>query len=672
MAVARGEMEETEKTGGSSFSSLSTLSKGAMAGVVGAVVAAGAVAVDLGEKFQESTASMAAAGNIPIKTADEIGQAFLRTGGSTVFSAAQMEQAYGGVAGQLSTLRGFVDNAATATAFMKVSMDLAEESGSSLASSTSDLAKIMQTYGVRVQGAAGVSVDLFNASRLTGQSVDSLTQGMTRLHSQMGAATPAIGDASALLVDLTEHGETGRQAMSALSSMFTGIVTPTKAVTAEQQKLGVTFENSKGQLLPMATIIGELSRVTAGMGAAQAAATLKALGLGGASLKLVSTIQAGLPGFAAAQTAVNNTAAAHQALMDKQATLGRQLGIIKAQFEDVGTSIGLKLIPYVRDALKYFGDIFNYLTGHKTVLEALAIGLGVAAAGFIGLGVAAFIAEASITAGILPAIGLLVAGVVLLATHWSQVWSDIKKWTDDAVAFLRTKFGTLAVLLTGPLAPLILLALHWQQVWTGLQTVTGRVVSGLLTWWRIMGDAFFSLIEGILGSASHLPFVGHYFAAANNAVKQAKSDFDQNVTGWIGDAYRLGAQVGNNLAGGMAASINAAGPGIISSANQMVTHAVAAMRAAAAAHSPSEKTIQLGADLVAGLRIGMTQGSAALGATSTAVVGTAIGSLAAGPAGPAGGSPTLTLEVDGQVLGRVVLTSLLQEQQRRPLGIKAS
>ena len=86
---------------------------------------------------------------------------------------------------------------------------------------------------------------------------------------------------------------------------------------------------------------------------------------------------------------------------------------------------------------------------------------------------------------------------------------------DEAVGFLRTKFGTLALLILGPLAPMAFLALHWQQIWNGMITVIGLGAgSAILQSLRLIGDAFFSSVQAILGAASHLPFVGSKFAEA--------------------------------------------------------------------------------------------------------------------------------------------------------------
>lgn len=82
-------------------------------------------------------------------------------------------------------------------------------------------------------------------------------------------------------------------------------------------------------------------------------------------------------------------------------------------------------------------------------------------------------ADANPLGALILALVALGAGIYELATHWQEVWTDIKNWTDDAIAFLRSGIGTtLVTIIFLPIAPLILLALHWQQVWSGIQTVT--------------------------------------------------------------------------------------------------------------------------------------------------------------------------------------------------------
>lgn len=77
---------------------------------------------------------------------------------------------------------------------------------------------------------------------------------------------------------------------------------------------------------------------------------------------------------------------------------------------------------------------------------------------------------------------LAAAGVAAyeLYTHWNTVWAGMKRVFDQAVAWLRSGFGTLALIGLGPLGWFSILALHWQQLWRTMLSVF-RAVSGALT-----------------------------------------------------------------------------------------------------------------------------------------------------------------------------------------------
>ena len=207
---------------------------------------------------------------------------------------------------------------------------------------------------------------------MTGTSVDALSGQLDKMKAKMGDTAPPIGQMGGLLVDLTEHGETGRAAMTALGSAFTGIVAPSKAVADAQKIMGVTFTNANGQLLPMKQIIGELSPALDRMGNAQAAATLKALGFGSASTKLVGVIQAGPAAFDKATAAVTRQNSAHEAAEKQAQNLQHQIELVKATVQDYGVKIGQALIPKLEALLKAGLAVSDWLGKHKGVLVAVA------------------------------------------------------------------------------------------------------------------------------------------------------------------------------------------------------------------------------------------------------------------------------------------------------------
>ena len=131
------------------------LGMGLAVAVGGPAVAVGAEAIHMAEGFDTATGRIAASAGISEGSAKKIGDAFLTTGGQVTFSGTEMATAYAGVAGQLGLMEGHALNAQQALGFMKSATDLAEASGMSLGNATTDLAKIMQIYGVSVNARPG-------------------------------------------------------------------------------------------------------------------------------------------------------------------------------------------------------------------------------------------------------------------------------------------------------------------------------------------------------------------------------------------------------------------------------------------------------------------------------------------------------------------------------------
>jgi TP901 family phage tail tape measure protein len=378
-------------------------------GALGAgIVGTGALALHFGDQMQSANAAIAVAAGESIKNATAIGNAFLDTAGKSEFSGKEMAQAYAGVAGQLESVQGSVLTTAQATQVMNAAADLATAKQISLSDATSTVAKTLQAFSMGAKDAAGVSNILFNASNATGQGVDSLSSAMIRAKTRIGAMAPPIGDLAGLMVDLTNHGESGRQAMSALTTTFTALLKPaseaqktqiamnvtlqnlppslralaaeyqkgtmsttavtdaTKGLSVENtvlwgkfkssadaakvsneayQKLGITVLNSKGQFIGMSSIIGQLHDKIAGMSTAQATAELTALGLGSGAGKLVTTIQSGAGAYDKAVASVTKMGSAQRGAAIQSQTLSVEFKTMKATADDLLTSLGEKLIP---------------------------------------------------------------------------------------------------------------------------------------------------------------------------------------------------------------------------------------------------------------------------------------------------------------------------------------
>jgi Phage tail lysozyme len=118
---------------------------------------------------------------------------------------------------------------------------------------------------------------------------------------------------------------------------------------------------------------------------------------------------------------------------------------------------------------------------------------------------AAFIMENAASLGLVAALTAVVGGIIYLATHWQQSWTDIKNWAEDAWNFIYNGFGKYLLPLLGPAGLIALgvieLAQHWNSVWGGIKstfdTVTGAIstgahgfVSGLSSVWGTLENTF--------------------------------------------------------------------------------------------------------------------------------------------------------------------------------------
>ena len=208
--------------------------------------------VDAAMSFETTTAQIANSANISSKAAQQIGDAFTSTAGQTTFSAQDMAAAYGKVAGQLGLTAGHALSTKEALDFMNVATTTAEASGQSLGSTTTNLAKIMQAFGLNAHGAADAANAMYNASRVTGVQFGQFANQLTRMKSQLGALAPSISDTATFMVDLTKHGVTGRQAMMMMNTVMTQLTKTSAQTVPTTAELAKAFSALPPQMQDLA------------------------------------------------------------------------------------------------------------------------------------------------------------------------------------------------------------------------------------------------------------------------------------------------------------------------------------------------------------------------------------------------------------------------------------
>ncbi|MHB8188930.1 MAG: phage tail tape measure protein [Ferrimicrobium sp.] len=100
------------------------------------------------------------------------------------------------------------------------------------------------------------------------------------------------------------------------------------------------------------------------------------------------------------------------------------------------TSVGETIALWSMYAAEWIASTAGAAASFVATHAAMAAGFIAENLAMAASATAAFIAENAATLGIVAGIALLVGGVIYMATHWKQVWSDIKQWTGDAWNFI--------------------------------------------------------------------------------------------------------------------------------------------------------------------------------------------------------------------------------------------
>jgi hypothetical protein len=201
---------------------------------------------------------------------------------------------------------------------------------------------------------------------------------------------------------------------------------------------------------------------------------------------------------------------------------------------------------------------------------------------------AAFIAENAATLGIIAGITLLVAAIVYLATHWRQVWSDVRNWARDAWQFLTHGWGQFLI----PGLTAIRLAVefvrdHWRAAWAVMRQIGQDFYRWLWTdFGAKLGSFFTRTIPGWLGSALAsmrqwwrdvaAAFTSGWNTVWRNTITPMANLFTRDLPSWFRSAVsavgRFWSGLYNSIRGPVARVIDTVLNGLISTFDWITSH----------------------------------------------------------------------------------------------------
>lgn len=271
-----------------------------------------------------------------------------------------------------------------------------EDALASLTTATNNPKKALSEMGLAANIAAARHISLQDATNLLGKAL----AGNLRPLKQMGIDLPVTAGGAYQLQTATESLHTAQMRVNQILAK-----TPDAANAAS--KAHNAYESAMNSLTNAQTKYNETSST---------------------SNVIIDTLSQRFGGAAATQAD----------------TFAGKMAALKAQAQDAGKNIGMKLIPILEKLMSITEKLVDWLSKHKMVAAALAVVIGgVVVAAFVAWAAAAVTAAAGTIAATAPvlliiaAVGLMVYAIMDLVKHWKTVWANLKKYADEAWQWLQ-------------------------------------------------------------------------------------------------------------------------------------------------------------------------------------------------------------------------------------------
>ena len=230
----------------------STVALGAMA--VGGIAAVGTglkSAFDQAREFEQSMADVSAITGATGAEFEALEKLAREMGATTAHSA---NDAAKGI--QFLGMAGFTGNQLMAA--LPATLDLASAAGMELGTAADISSNILSGMGMSADDLDGVVDKLAQTSRNANTDVGQLGEAFKMVGPTAAAAGVDFDTTTAALGLLANAGLQGGIGGSSLNSALRSMINPSKEAAREAEKLGLTFMDARGKMLPMSNILGQL------------------------------------------------------------------------------------------------------------------------------------------------------------------------------------------------------------------------------------------------------------------------------------------------------------------------------------------------------------------------------------------------------------------------------
>jgi len=318
--------------------------------------------------------------------------------------------------------------------------------------------------------------------------------------------------------------------------------------------------------------------------------------------------------------------------------LANQMRILKAEFTDTASSIGVMLLPYALQLLGWVREAVTWFTlldpsiqrnilivlGLVAVLGPLLVMIG-SIVGAIGTLIPIFTAIggalAAVSAPVWLTVGLIILALALLYMAWTNNWFGIREKTAAAIDWIKNLIGRgmqwIQDLTSGKLGWL-------SQLWDNAMNAIATVIENGLAIWRHIKQAWRNAQAGnwyMFGKEMHLIWdaimriLGTLLGTAWENIKLIFSNALKKIIDYF-KTINWG-EVGMNILKGIANGMLGNLPMLIATAKKIGPAVLDAIKGFLSIHSPSKRfEMEVGWQMAAGTALGWQRGISRLMPTS--------------------------------------------------------
>ncbi len=598
----------------------------AVTGFGGAMALGLGMAVKTTADFESAMSRVGALSGATGKQLESMTQTAEHLGATTAFTATQAAEGM-----QFLAMAGYKTNDIIAA--MPGLLATAAAGQTDLATTADITSNILSGFGLQAEETARVADVLTKAFTNSNTDLEMLGYTMKYVAPIAHASGQSLESVAAAAGLLGNAGIQGTQAGTSLRRMLTRLAGPPKAAREELHDLGVTVEDAKGNMKPLAQIIGELAEATKDMGEADRLAAISRISGVEASSAMLALMDAGQGKIEAFTKELENSGGTAEEIAKKQLdNLKGQLIILKSALEGAAIAIGTALLPALKlitKGLQFLVDKFNSLPkpvkstiailGAMATVLALVTGpllilVGMLPGIITGFGL---IAEfgALVAPALLPIAGVTAAVMAGLTALGAAIYLTYKHF--DTIKKKASEFATIAGQKVTPVLKTT------SSLFKGIaETLTGDFTKGSIALHNLLPQSVANgIVKGLASIRSGFDDLKKAITDAFNGDYSGIAEFIPNIIGILVGGIPGLIVAGSKFLPAIAQGIEQNMPTILEKATEIVNSLVNGVT------TNLPRILQAGLEMMTGLLEGFTQALPNIVEKVTQVVDTIIQTL---------------------------------------------